>query len=266
MREIAELFLREATARPDCPEALIAHRNFGGTRFYFGDFAGAHDHHQRTLELYDQARHADFANRFGTDPRASAEMSDAITLWVLGSVDDSLALADRALADAKSPAHAPTMAYVVQWRALLGLLRRDLEAVAADGRTLADIVSRYDLPAIWVGWATFLQGWGEWSDGADASRLAGMRRGLAIRREQGNVFLMPTLEAALAEAAVSIAQSQKARSFELRAALSLAKLYRAADRDADAHAVLAPAVEDFPPTQQFPELTEAQALLSALSR
>jgi predicted ATPase len=67
------------------------------------------------------------------------------------------------------------------------------------------------------------------------------------------------------QAAIAVAQSQKARSFELRAALSLAKLYNAANRDADAHAVLAPAIEDFPPTQQFPELTEAQALLSALS-
>jgi predicted negative regulator of RcsB-dependent stress response len=67
------------------------------------------------------------------------------------------------------------------------------------------------------------------------------------------------------QAAIAIAQSQKARSFELRAALSLAKLYRAGNRDADAHAVLAPAVEGFPPTQQFPELTEAQALLAALN-
>jgi predicted ATPase len=67
------------------------------------------------------------------------------------------------------------------------------------------------------------------------------------------------------QTAIAIAQSQKARSFELRAALSLAKLYRAADRDADAHAVLAPVVEGFPSTHQFPELTEAQALLAALS-
>ena len=68
------------------------------------------------------------------------------------------------------------------------------------------------------------------------------------------------------QAAIAIARSQRARSFELRAALSLAKLYRTVDRDADAHAVLTCAVEGFPPTQQFPELTEAQALLSALSR
>jgi len=150
-----------------------------------------------------------------------------------------------------------------------------------------------------------------------------MRRGLAIVREQGNVWFLPSLEAALAEAearagetdaglrrlddalaeaerteqrwyeaemhrirgeillkrdpadnaaaeqslqaAIAIAQSQKARSFELHAALSLAKLYRAANRDADAHAVLAPAVEGFPPTQHFPELTEAQTLLAALN-
>jgi len=68
------------------------------------------------------------------------------------------------------------------------------------------------------------------------------------------------------QTAIAITQSQKARSFELRAALSLAKLYRAADRDADAHAVLASAVEGFPPTEQFPEFTEAQTLLAALSR
>jgi hypothetical protein len=38
-----------------------------------------------------------------------------------------------------------------------------------------------------------------------------------------------------------------------------------ANRGADAHNVLAPAIEGFPPTQQFPELTEAQTLLPALS-
>ena len=171
--------------------------------------------------------------------------------------------------------------------------------------------------------AVFFQGWAKWSEGAEESSLAEMRRGLAIGREQGSIWMLPGLEAALAEAeagagetdtglrrlddalaelrrteerwyeaemhrirgeillkrdpvdtaaaeqslqaAIAIGQSQKARSFELRAALSLAKLYRAANRDADAHTVLAPPVEGFPPTQQFPELTEAQTLLAALN-
>jgi predicted ATPase len=315
MREMAELFLREATAQLDCPETLIAHRVSGCNCLQFGDFAGAHQHFQKTIELYDQARHADFANRFGQDPRASAEILDALALWVLGRVDDSLRLADRALADAESTDHAMTICHALAYAAFLELFRRNPEAVATYSQAFADIVSRYDFPAYWAGIAVFLQGWA-------MSRLAEMRRGLAIYREQGRIWLLP--EAVLAEAeasagetdaglrrlddalgelqrteeslyeaemhrirgeillkrdpadsaaaerslqaAIAVAQSQKARSFELRAALSLAKLYRAANRDGDAQAVLAPTVDRFPPTQQFFELTEGQALISVLSR
>jgi predicted ATPase len=53
--------------------------------------------------------------------------------------------------------------------------------------------------------------------------------------------------------AITIAQQQKARSFELRTALSLAKLYHSTDRPADAHAVLASALKGFSPTPEFPE-------------
>jgi len=184
MREMAGLFLREATARPNCPETLIAHRVSGATCFYFGDFAGSHDHYQKSLELYDQTRHAGFANRFGQDPRAAAETVDAVALWVLGRIDEALRLADRALADAESAAHVPTMAYALIWTAFLGLFRRSPEAVATYSQALADIVSRYDLPPFWAGLAAFLQGWANWSDGAEESTLAEMRRGLAVYREQ----------------------------------------------------------------------------------
>jgi predicted ATPase len=214
------------------------------------------------------------------------------------------------------------MGYVLAFAARLGFLRYSPEVVATYSQALADIVSRFDLPAFWGGLAVFFQGWAKWSDGSEESGLTQMRRGLAINREQGIVRFLPSLEAALAEGeasaddtdaglqrlddalaelerterwyeaemhriraeillkrvpadtasaqqalqtAIAIAQHQQARSFELRAARTLATLYRAANRDADAHAVLAPAVEGFPPTQQFPELTEAQTLLSAIS-
>jgi predicted ATPase len=65
--------------------------------------------------------------------------------------------------------------------------------------------------------------------------------------------------------AIAIAQEQKARSFELRAALSLAKLYHSTDRPADAHAVLASALKGFSLTPEFPEIAEAQALLTTLA-
>jgi class 3 adenylate cyclase/predicted ATPase len=65
-------------------------------------------------------------------------------------------------------------------------------------------------------------------------------------------------------AAITIAKHQKARSFELRAALSLAKLYRATGRDAAARAALGPALEGFEPTPEMLEIAEAQMLLEQL--
>ena len=65
--------------------------------------------------------------------------------------------------------------------------------------------------------------------------------------------------------AIEIARGQGTRSFELRAALSLARLCHSTGRDADAHAALAPALEGFAPTPEMPEIAEAQALLAALA-
>jgi class 3 adenylate cyclase/predicted ATPase len=65
--------------------------------------------------------------------------------------------------------------------------------------------------------------------------------------------------------AVAIAGQQAARSFELRAAHALANLYQSTVRPADAHAVLAPALEGFARTPEMPEIAEAQALLATLA-
>jgi signal transduction histidine kinase/predicted ATPase len=64
--------------------------------------------------------------------------------------------------------------------------------------------------------------------------------------------------------AIAVAQQQKARSFELRAALGLARLYNSEGRSAAAPALLASALEGFSPTPEFPEIEEAQALLGTL--
>jgi predicted ATPase len=68
------------------------------------------------------------------------------------------------------------------------------------------------------------------------------------------------------EAAVAVAREQGARAFELRAALSLARLYQSTDNPLDAHDVLAPAFEGFSPTPEFPEIEEAQTFLTALPK
>jgi hypothetical protein len=54
-------------------------------------------------------------------------------------------------------------------------------------------------------------------------------------------------------AAIAVAKQQGTRTFELRAALSLAKLYRATGRPVEAHDILAPALEGFAPTSEMTE-------------
>jgi predicted ATPase len=66
--------------------------------------------------------------------------------------------------------------------------------------------------------------------------------------------------------AIAIAKEQGARSWGLRAALSLAKLYQSTARPAEAHAILAPALEGSAPTPEMPEIAEAQGLLAEVAR
>jgi hypothetical protein len=65
--------------------------------------------------------------------------------------------------------------------------------------------------------------------------------------------------------AIAIAKEQKARSFEVQAALALAKVYRSAARLVDAHALLARALEGLSATPEMPEIAEAQAQFAALA-
>jgi predicted ATPase/class 3 adenylate cyclase len=65
--------------------------------------------------------------------------------------------------------------------------------------------------------------------------------------------------------AVEIAKQQGSRSFGLRTALVLAKLYQSAGRHAEACTVLTPALEGCAPTPEMPEIADAQALLDRLA-
>jgi class 3 adenylate cyclase/tetratricopeptide (TPR) repeat protein len=65
-------------------------------------------------------------------------------------------------------------------------------------------------------------------------------------------------------AAIAVAKEQGARSFELRAALALAKLYTATRRPVGAQAVLTSALERFPPTSKLPEIEEALEIVAAV--
>ena len=97
-------------------------------------------------------------------------------------------------------------------------------------------------------------------DRAFEAELHRARGDILVKRDPANPA--PAEDAFLT--AIAVAKQQAARSFELRAALALAKLYQSTGRPVEAHAVLAPALDGFAPTTEMPETAEAQTLLSRL--
>ena len=104
---------------------------------------------------------------------------------------------------------------------------------------------------------------------AEAERLGQRWYDAELHRIRGEILLKqaPSVPAPAEEAfltAIAIAQHQKARSFELRAALSLAKLYQSTDRLADAQPSSRPRSKASRRRAEMPEIAEAQALLVAI--
>ena len=99
-QETAEAFLKDANRRPESPEAGIAHRSYGMTCWFQGDFVGARQHAERVLAIYDRDRDGELAFRFGQDYGITAMSFLALVLWPLGEVDRDRRAADEAVAQA----------------------------------------------------------------------------------------------------------------------------------------------------------------------
>jgi len=91
-----------------------------------------------------------------------------------------------------------------------------------------------------------------------------------LHRVRGEILLRrdPTNPAPAEEAlrsAIVVAKEQGARSYRLQATIPLAKLYESTGRRADAHAVLALALDGFSATPEMPEIAEAMSLSARLA-
>ena len=321
MRAHAETFLSDVEARPDSPEAGVAHRAAGITHWYAGEYLEAREHLERALALFHPERD-DLAFRFGPDPGVLAMHYLALTLWPMGDIGRAVSLVGRAEARIADLTHVGTLAPGRMHAAMFAVMRRDYVRAAQNAVELARLAREFDLN-LFRAFGVFLEGWASAASGPSGSGLNDMRRGVELLREQNVLWFDGLLKMALAEAesqgadpgravdildetlatadrlgyrafdaelhrtrgeillkrdpvnpvpaeedflaAIAIARKQGTRSFELRAALALVKMYQSTGRPADAHAVLAPALEGFSPTPEMPEIVEGQTLLAALA-
>jgi class 3 adenylate cyclase/predicted ATPase len=319
MRAHAQAFLDNVAARPNSPEAAVAHRIAGITCWFAGGYHEARDHFERALAVFQPGRDDDLAFRFGFDPGVGAMGYLAVALWPLGEVDRAISLIDRMQRRIAEITHAGTLAFARLHAALFELIRGDPARVEPNAYELARLAREHKLTFHGAA-AAFLEGWVKTHTGAPGG-LEEMRRAIEQVREQNVLTFLDLGSIALAEAearagdldraaalldealltdkrascrafeaelyrargeillqrdpanpapaedaflaAIAVAKEQGTRSFELRAALSLAKLYTATGRPAGAHAVLAPALEGFPLTSKFPAIEEALEIVAA---
>jgi predicted ATPase len=320
MRAHAAAFLGDVEARPNSPEAGVAHRAAGNTCWFAGEYRDARDHLERALALYQPGRDDDLAFRFGIDPGVSAMGNLAFALWPLGEVDRAVSLIDGMQTRIVGISHVGTLAFGRRLAAMFELMRGDHARAALNAFELAHLAREHELN-MFRAFGVFLEGWATAASGAIGSGLEDMRRGAELLRKQNVLWFDGLLKITLADVeaqagdpdravaileealatcdrtgyrafeaelhrtrgeillkrdtarrapveeafltAIAVAKQQGARSFELRAALSLAKLYQSTSRPIDAHDVLAPVLEGFSPTPEFPEIKEALALLAS---
>jgi predicted ATPase len=307
-------------AKPDSPEAGVAHRAAGMMHWFAGEYREGREHLEKAPTLFQAGRDDDLAFHFGQDAGAAAMLYLALTLWPLGDMARALSLVAEAEARSAGLAHIGTRAHGKLHVAMFALMLGDLSRVALNADELVRLAREHDLPT-WRAYGIFLEGLASAQSGPAGGGLEDMRRGVELLREQNVLLFDGLLKIALAKAealagdvdravavideavatcerteyrafeaelhrvrgemllkrypanpapaeealltAIAVSKQQTTRSFQLRAALPLAKLYQSTDRLAQAHPVLAPALEGFSPTPEMPEIAEAM-LLSAM--
>ena len=158
----------------------------------------------------------------------------------------------------------------------------DAAAGIADIREAMDRRRAFGIGAVWPWFlalfAEALARLGQFTEGLDALSEAEQwsRRNdehlyeAEVHRIRGELLLGQDIpDPAQAEAcfgqALAVARSQQAKSWELRAAISLARLWQSQHRRDDAHELLAPVYDWFTEGFDSPDLRDAQTLLHQMS-
>jgi class 3 adenylate cyclase/tetratricopeptide (TPR) repeat protein len=198
MREHSAAFLSDVGARPDSPEAGVAHRIAGTTRWFAGEYREARDHLECALAMFQPGRDDDLAFRFGQDAGVAAMQYLALALWPLGDVERATSLVARAEKRMAGLAHIGTQAYVKWAAAMFELLRGNLARAAPNAVELARLAREHDLP-MWRAYAVFLDGLVKAGSGAPVEGLEDLRRAAELLRGQ-NVLFDGLIKIGLAEA------------------------------------------------------------------
>ena len=200
MRAHAAAFLSDVEARPDSPEAGVAHRAAGITCWFAGEYREARDHLERALALFQPGRDDDLAFRFGMDAGVAAMASLAVASWPLGEVDRAISLIDRMQTRIAGLTHVGTLAAGQMHAAMFELMRGDHAARRAERCSNSSASRVSTICPCLARSACFSRAGRPLRAARQREGLEDMRRGVELLREQNVLFFDGLLKIALAEA------------------------------------------------------------------
>jgi class 3 adenylate cyclase/tetratricopeptide (TPR) repeat protein len=313
---LAEQMEKLGQTRKDQTTLLLGHYIHGASCYFRGEFVTARALLELCDGLRDPAARAICAAIAVADPHAASLGHLALTLALLGHLDQGRARVDEALSEARRLDHPFTVAFVLSKvcavEAAVGLphdARRHAEELEA-------LSNEHGFP-LWLGLGLLQQGRSLTALGQAQDGLAVLARGLSVLRAAGAVVHTPLALSFLAEAhtkvehlqegqnclveaaqliemtderssevelhrlrgdlmnargdqaaaehnyhrALAVAKRQSTKTLELRAATSLARLWRDQGKCTEAHDLLALVYGSFTEGFDTPVLRDAKALL-----
>src|SRR6478672_7080048 len=251
----------EMSRRADAELTIIGDRALAGCKMSLGLLSEALPHFKKVM-AQDPGRSAKLRFAYVYDPQAFAYINMALTLLLLGFPDQAERSRQKAFVVEKELAHPGTTAWVIAMGLVYAMLIDDRSSIDVLSARLLDHAQKFKMLHFHRLARVALADIAETEEAilaAELHRLTGVIA-LADANASGEALAEQAFTTAL-----DVARSQDAKLLELRAATSLARLWRNQRRDAEAEALLAPVCNCFTEGFGMPDLMEAKALLDELS-
>jgi TOMM system kinase/cyclase fusion protein len=322
-RELAEELVRLSQRSKVQAMFVEAYSMLGTASFYLGKIASARVHLEEGIALYDPQQHRSRAFlEVGTDPGVLCLIYAAQVLWLLGYPDQALTKSHEALTLAQKLSHPFSLAYALDFAALLHRLRQEWQAAQEQAEAAITLSTREGFP-LWLTIGTILRGRTLAEQGKGLEGIAQMREALGVFQAIGAEVGRPYFLVLLAEAynregqtreglnildealaavqkteerwceaelyrcqgelllahstehdaeaeacfhrALDVTRQQLAKSLELRAALSLCRLWQRQGKQGKARELLRPIYGWFTEGFDTAEVKETEVVLAELS-